>query len=57
MKAKERERLLDVLKARFEQNLQRHPGVTWADVRARLEDDLDALQSLEKWSRPAVSRM
>ena len=32
-----REELLGALKARFEKNLGRHPGLVWAKVLARLE--------------------
>ncbi|HVE53810.1 MAG TPA: DUF4256 domain-containing protein [Ramlibacter sp.] len=46
MKAKERDELLAVLKARFDKNMQRHAGIAWADVQARLEGKPDALRSL-----------
>ena len=48
MKAKEYEDLLRALKARFEKNMHRHAGFAWADVQAKLEDDLDALRSLRE---------
>ena len=48
MKAQEREELLHALKARFEKNMQRHEGIAWADVRARLEDNPEALRSLRE---------
>ena len=38
--------LLASLKARFEKNLHRHPGVAWAAVQARLEANPKALKSL-----------
>ncbi len=47
MKAHERDELLTLLKARFEQNMQRHPGIAWADVQARLENNPGALKSLQ----------
>lgn len=47
MKAKERETLLPILKARFEQNIHRHAGLAWADVQARLEHHPEALRSLQ----------
>ena len=47
MKAQEREELLQVLKARFEKNMHRHAGIAWAEVRARLEGNADALRSLQ----------
>jgi hypothetical protein len=48
MKAKEREDLVRALKARFEKNMQRHTGIAWADVQAKVEGDLDALRSLRE---------
>ena len=47
MNAKEREELLHALEARFEKSMHRHAGLAWADVRARLEGDPDALASLQ----------
>jgi len=48
MKARERESLLQVLEARFSKNMRRHIGIAWAEVRARLEGNLDALRSLSE---------
>jgi hypothetical protein len=48
MKAKEREELLGTLAARFEENMARHEGISWADVRARLEGNPEALRSLRE---------
>lgn len=48
MKPQEREDLLQVLKARFEKHMHRHPGIAWADVRARLERHPAALKSLRE---------
>ena len=48
MKTKEREELLQALKARFEKNMHRHAGIAWADVQASLEGNLDALRSLHE---------
>jgi hypothetical protein len=42
------EALIDVLKARFEDNMHRHPGMKWAEVQARIEADPDALRALER---------
>jgi hypothetical protein len=43
----QREELLNTLKARFEKNMNRHKGLNWADIHARL----DHKNSLEKlWS-------
>jgi len=46
MEARERDELLRTLKARFEENPHRHEGVGWDEVRARLERDPAALESL-----------
>jgi len=46
MKAPERDKLLNSLATRFEKHMQRHQGIAWADVLARLERNPDALQSL-----------
>lgn len=46
MKAREREELLQVLKARFEKHMRRHKELAWADVEARLQSNADALTSL-----------
>ncbi len=48
IKEKERKELLQTLKTRFEQNMQRHAGMAWSDVQARLESHLDALRSLKE---------
>lgn len=46
MNAQEREELLQILKTRFERHAQRHAGLAWADVQARLEASPAALKSL-----------
>ncbi|MGH7975628.1 MAG: DUF4256 domain-containing protein [Limisphaerales bacterium] len=48
---KQREELLAALKARFEKNLNRHKGVEWAKVQARLEANADKLWSLNEMER------
>jgi hypothetical protein len=47
MKAKERDELLATLEKRFEKNMQRHKGIAWKDVQARLKDNAGALKSLQ----------
>lgn len=47
----QREELLRTLKARFEQNMHRHPGLDWAEVQARLEARPDKLWSLYEMER------
>ncbi|HEY8360345.1 MAG TPA: DUF4256 domain-containing protein [Ramlibacter sp.] len=46
MKAKENDQLLRLLQARFESNLQRHQGVAWAQVQARITANPKALKAL-----------
>lgn len=51
MKAKQREELLRTLKVRFEKNLNRHKGLEWAEVQAKLEADPEKLWSLNEMER------
>ena len=44
----QRNELLRVLKARFEKNPNRHKGIAWADVQARLEANPEKLWSLDE---------
>ena len=44
----QREELLNTLKARFEKNMNRHKGLDWAKVQARLEADTEKLWSLNE---------
>jgi hypothetical protein len=46
--AKERTGLLSTLKARFEANMKRHPGMDWDTVGARLESSSGKLWSLNE---------
>ena len=46
MKKQERDDLLKTLQARFEKHKPRHPGMAWADVRARLDGNAAALKSI-----------
>jgi hypothetical protein len=46
MKAREQNDLLRTLEVRFEENMQRHAGIAWAKVRAKLESNPAALSSL-----------
>ncbi|MFD2573265.1 DUF4256 domain-containing protein [Spirosoma soli] len=43
----QRDELLNVLKARFEKNRNRHQGLDWADVQAKLETNPEKLWSLD----------
>ena len=47
----ESEELLRVLKARFEKNMSRHKGLTWAKVEANLEAHSEKLWSLNEMER------
>lgn len=51
MKATQTEALLKTLRTRFEQNVNRHRGLDWAKVRARLESDPAKLRSLHEMER------
>ena len=51
MNAKEREELLKALKTRFEKNTNRHKGLEWAKVQARLEANAGKLWSLNEMER------
>ncbi|NUO80391.1 DUF4256 domain-containing protein [candidate division KSB1 bacterium] len=51
MKVKQREELLSALPARFEKNMNRHKGLEWAKVQARLEANPEKLWSLNEMER------
>jgi hypothetical protein len=51
MTAKQRGELVSTLKARFEKNMNRHKGLGWADVQARLEGNAESLWSLNEMER------
>ena len=51
MKANEREELLRTLKARFEKNMNRHKGIEWAKVQAKLEANTEKLQALNEMEK------
>ncbi|MDF3013764.1 MAG: hypothetical protein K0Q78_1968 [Cellvibrio sp.] len=48
MNAKQREELFNLLKTRFEKNMNRHKGLDWAKVQAKLEANTEKLQSLNE---------
>jgi Protein of unknown function (DUF4256) len=48
---KQREELLKALKGRFEKNLNRHKGLDWAKVQAKLEANAEKLWSLNEMER------
>ncbi len=47
----DREELLSELKTRFEENMNRHKGLEWAKVRAKLEGNAEKLWSLSEMDR------
>jgi hypothetical protein len=47
----QREELLRALKARFERNMNRHKGLEWAQVQAKLEANAEKLWSLNEMER------
>jgi len=51
MGEEQREELLRTLKARFENNVNRHEGLEWAEVQARLEANTEKLWSLNEMER------
>jgi hypothetical protein len=51
LKPKQREELLRALKARFEKNMNRHKGLEWAKVQAKLEANTENLWSLNEMER------
>jgi hypothetical protein len=48
MKPQPSDNLLPTLKRRFEKHMQRHKGIAWAQVQARLETSPRALESLRQ---------
>ena len=51
MSPEQHEELLRALKVRFEKNMNRHKGIEWAKVQAKLEADTDKLMSLHEMER------
>lgn len=49
--ADQRSALLSIVKARFEKNMNRHKGIEWTKVQARLEANADKLWSLSEMER------
>jgi hypothetical protein len=47
----QREELLEALKARFEKNMNRHKGLEWVKVKAKLEAKTEKLWSLSEMER------
>lgn len=51
MSPEQREGILKALKARFEKNMNRHKGLEWAKVQAKLEANSEKLRSLYEMER------
>ncbi|HEY3620142.1 MAG TPA: DUF4256 domain-containing protein, partial [Candidatus Sulfotelmatobacter sp.] len=47
----QREELVRALQARFEKNMNRHPGLAWAKVQAKLATNTEKLSSLNEMER------
>jgi hypothetical protein len=48
---KQREEILQILKDRFEKNVDRHRGLEWAKIQAKLEANAEKLWSLHEMER------
>jgi hypothetical protein len=51
LSSEEREELLGALQARFEKNMNRHKGLAWAKVQAKLEANPEKLWSLSEMEK------
>jgi len=51
LSSQQREELLTALKARFEKNMNRHKGLEWTKVQAKLEANAEKLWSLNEMER------
>ena len=51
LSTEQHEELLRVLKDRFEKNMNRHKGLEWAKVQAKLEANTEKLWSLNEMER------
>jgi len=47
----QRKELLSTLKARFEKNMNRHKGLEWAKVQARLESNTEGVRTLSEMEK------
>jgi len=51
LSSRQREELLKALKARFEKNMNRHKGLEWAKIQAKLEANAEKLWTLNEMER------
>jgi hypothetical protein len=49
--SKQKEELLKTLKARFEKNMERHKGLEWTTIKAKLEANTEKLWSLNEMEK------
>ena len=56
LSSKQQAELLDILKARFEKNMNRHKGIDWAKVQAKLEAKKGKLWSLNEMEAEVCGR-
>ena len=47
----QRQEILQAVEARFAKNTNRHKGLAWAEIKAKLEADAEKLSSLNKMER------
>jgi len=48
--------LISILKARFEKNMNRHKGLGWAEIQAKLESDPRSISAEKLWSLNEMER-
>jgi len=51
LSTKQRQELLNILKARFEKNMHRHKGIDWPGVQSKIEANTDKLWSLNEMEK------
>jgi hypothetical protein len=56
LSSEKREELLRALKARFEKNMNRHKGLEWTEVQAKLEANPDNYRDEKLWSLNEMER-
>ncbi|WP_042460738.1 DUF4256 domain-containing protein [Neobacillus dielmonensis] len=51
LSSEQRLEIIEILRGRFEKNMNRHQGLEWAEVEAKLETNIDKLWSLHEMER------
>jgi hypothetical protein len=41
-------KMIEILRKRFEENMDRHPDLNWDDVTTRLQGDANSLETLKR---------